>query len=267
MKNLILILLIFAVFSCTNDYSYVESLKENDINEIFKNRDIKGNPKKENEINDWMNLGLLNSPSKMTILKFDKNDKQDFKTTSYTFNESGFIITCENFFKENITTIVNYKYNDLKYKTQEITSSQYHSGKSIADFKYDNNGQKIYDSSIWHNIYLYDKNYNLICDLSFDADGNFLRKTVFYYNEKNQNHLTIEYVDDSNNFDMKIERKFNDKGLPIEEKYNLCKLYHGTPEVEIITYAYEFDENDNWIKRIRNSEKFGKTSEKRIFEY
>ncbi|WP_321298963.1 hypothetical protein [Marinifilum fragile] len=267
MKNLILIILLSVLFSCKSDYSYVESLCKNEIEEILQKGVPEGNPQEMNKNSDWLEWNLENSPTKVTILQFDNKDKQDFKTTTYTFNKNGYILTCENFFKGNLTTIVNYKYNDLRYKTQEIKSSPHYQRKSIDRFKYDKNGLKIYDNSPWHNIYLYGKNKKIICELIYDTNGSFLRKRLFYHNEKNQNHLTIEYVDDLNNPDIKVERKFNEKGLPIEEKFYLNESYHGNPYAEFITYSYKYDSSGNWIEKIRISDKFGKTSEKRLIEY
>lgn len=212
-----------------------------------------------------------------TIYKYD--DENRFEKVIFSFGGG--------LFREN-----NYKYDD-KDNFIEITV---HTGSDdlfvVYKYKYDNVGniieEKQNDSSgitISMNTFKYDGKENMIEHNCFFLKKSKLRllfKKKFKYDDRGKltemklNNLKISYKYDEKGYkteekiditlgrsDQKTNYKYDNYGNVIEERTTYPKYKY----TSTVTYKYEFDDNNNWIKRIVYLDKKPISITERTIEY
>lgn len=267
MKQIFSILTILFFTNCVNDYSYVDSLTTKEIIGLLKSVSTETNPTTRVNGNSLVDFQLKSNPKSLTIINYD-NKENGKKRTTYFFDQTGRLLNYKNYMGEMVTTEVNCLYDTLGYKIQEITSSPHFASKSIVNFKYNSKGNKIYENGGgFPSVYVYDDQSRLICRLSYCNDSTFARKSIFYYDSKNNNIEVKEFIEEHKGIDLRIEKQYNDNKLIELEKYFFSERYYGKPRIDTIKYEYKYDSNGNYIEKTRISDKFPPIIERRIIEY
>lgn len=89
---------------------------------------------------------------------------------------------------------------------------------------------------------VYDKNQNLIKNLSYDVMGNLISKEVYKYKD---NQLVVSYYYENDELVLQKDFAYNNIGFLMQEKVQFIQL----DKVDNISYTYDFDEKKNWIKK------------------
>jgi len=107
---------------------------------------------------------------------------------------------------------------------------------------------------------VFDKNNNLLEISFFDVLGSLTSKKEYQY--KNNQLITILLYE---NKELQIQQDFtyNNLGFLVKEEVKTLK----SKKVDIITYTYDFDEKENWIKKNKYINSVPVSLEERSIEY
>lgn len=168
-----------------------------------------------------------------------------FSYTVYNYNEQNVKISCK-----------EYNADNSLYLTITFTSNE---DGLITKADYDRLSQKSYDDERYSIDVEYDKYYqNLFTNIIFKNDykGNILEEKYITQNgalsfkilnnyDYKYNRVGIKYYNNSGNVSWRKKLKYDSKGNVIESK-----LFESNRLALVSKFEYEFDNNNNWIKRI-----------------
>lgn len=221
------------------------------------------------------------------IEKMGKIVEKEIESYSFTlFNEEGNAL---NYFQKSKNTsisndmiIENGDENDsntnfLKYSYKYNTK-----GQIVEENTYDSNGLLIQKSIYEYNLegYIeecreYDNEGKLISSKRYDSKGNIIEKNTYDKNRKLHEREVFKYdlekktvekntYDSERNFKKKEIYKYNSKGNEIEyNSFNLEEMF----DWKCVTSQYEYDQRNNWIKRIENDGDNYKVTTRKIVYY
>ncbi|HBN05958.1 MAG TPA: hypothetical protein DD434_09255 [Bacteroidales bacterium] len=225
-----------------------------------------------------------------TFLGVEKSGEiveKELESYSFTlYNEEG--NTLNYFQKSKNTSISNHKIKENGDENDSNTnflkySYKYNSkGQIVEENTYDSNGLLIQKSIYEYNVkgYIeecreYDIEGKLISSKRYDSKGNIIerniydrkgklnRKELFKY-EFDKNTVEKNTYDSERNFKKKEIYKYNSKGNVIEyNSFNLEEMF----DWKCITSQYEYDQRNNWIKRIINDGENYKVTTRKIVYY
>ena len=89
---------------------------------------------------------------------------------------------------------------------------------------------------------MYDKDENLIKNLSYDVMGTLISKEVYKYKD---NQLVTSYYYENDELVLQKDFAYNNIGFLMQEKVQFIQL----DKLDTISYTYDFDEKKNWIKK------------------
>lgn len=130
--------------------------------------------------------------------------------------------------------------------------------KTLITYDYQGKAEEGYKgdgSSAYKEFSTFDDKGNTIQVIRYGADGDLIYKKVFDYNNKG-NKTREAFYDDKGSLRNETRMKYDEMGNEIENVY-----YSGASIVSQYYYSYEYDEKQNWTKRIEGKKvsKFGKT--------
>jgi TonB family protein len=131
-----------------------------------------------------------------------------------------------------------FSYDDNNNRTESVFW-----GQSVVDGKPDNSGSPL----IFKQAIRLDDSGRPAEIHEYESFGTFSSTRFYTYDDKGR--VKELAVAENDLVQSRCEFKYNDKGLPIEE---ICKGKDSANSVKT-TYKYEYDGDDNWIKKIASS--------------
>jgi len=245
----------------------------------------KGSVNKEQK-NDWMEDGLKGKVKIFTqvyyeaIDHFGKIEKGEragsfFDNLQMIYDKKGNKIEVNEYdaYEGNLLWKYTYKYDEKGNKIEFIVFDSDDSLDEKYTYKYDEKGDQIeligYDSDgnfIGKHTYKYDEKGNKIETNYYNSDNSLEYKHTYKYDEKGNQIETNLYNSDGsldNKATYKATYKYDEEGNKIEE--NWCDS-DGNPSNKY-TFQYEYDEYNNWTKKIEFKNEFPKTIAERKYQY
>lgn len=269
MKNVTLLLLITILTSCISNQKNNKIGSEINADNDLGKLNLKGNVKSIKQISykafdifGELQKGEVNNVGNSCFyLTFNENGNEiekiyynsdgtvdDKWITKY--DEEGNEIENNNFTSDgSLLFKLIHKFDN---KGNRIESNTYNSDGSInsnSTHKYDE--KENYIESISHisdgysakkETYSYDDKGNVIEKNGYEADGSIRFKFLFHYDDKG-NKIEDSYI--TSDYTTNSTFKFDNKGNVIEELESINKS-----ESIKNKYTYEYDEKDNWIKKV-----------------
>jgi len=226
-------------------------------------------------------IEMQNLKGKVKILKetrynaeeeFDEIPKEDMRywvTTMKVFDEKGNLIEQ---IQDDSDGNMYYKWT-LKYDEKgNIEGNEYSADGSLNRkevYKYAEKGNLIemsgydFDGSLMYKfVYKYDNKRHLIEHSLYNPDGNLREKSIYKYDNKG-NKIEEDKYHSNGSLDYTLAYKYDKKGNVIDEGWynrvgNLIPQY---------TYKYEYDEKNNWIKKIKYDDDVATVITVREIEY
>jgi len=215
------------------------------------------------------------------------------------YNEKGFLIERNSYLDGTLYLIEIYTYDDNDNNIEVFQStSEGENGKVIYNYddkgnlieensyypddslkasykytnKYDNNDNLIEQNTYlsngslsWREIYTYDKNGKLIENNKYQSNGSFDNKDTFKYDNNGYLIEITRYLPDSSLY-YKDRYIYDEKGNPIERNYDRPSDGKFTTSFKD-TYQYDYDEKNNWIKKVHFKDKIPKHIIEREIKY
>ena len=183
------------------------------------------------------------------ILKDSKGKLISSEIFEYNNNNQNYITTYGP--DGSLSERLAYSYNKKHFKLQKIVSyDSKGQEKEVKAYSYRKRKQtKTIETSnpkskIVHNTKLYDKDNNLIEELSFDVMGDLQLKKTNIYEGGNLMKVLIYKKD---KLIIKKSFTYNNLGFLINEKVQSLL----NDKIDIITYSYDFDSKANWTKKVK----------------
>lgn len=205
--------------------------------------------------NDWEKENLLGRVKQVEMQRFEANENGSLgaKLPDHSrtlFNENGKYLLREEKYDENIGFSTHYSYNELGFLQEEKRfQTNIDAMLKRTVYTYDEQGNEIqlqnYNSEggLESNIVIEHKPYQVEAFI-YDTQGNWRgRYTIVYDAQGNEIELVV-YAQNGEPI-IKDISVYDAKNHRIERNYS--HLYQGINTVR--TYAYEFDEQGNWIKQ------------------
>jgi YD repeat-containing protein len=191
------------------------------------------------------------------FVTFGVSDVKTENITTFSYNDKKRLIE-----KKTVNAVYTYKYDENGNKIEEKkfykNSESNDNFEELISFKYDDSGNVIEENHQSFNslmnlniknctLFRYDKNKNLLEEkyYSISSSGEMTFNNIVIYNYDNNNNLVEKTEKGANgNLISKNTFKYNEIGLVVEE-------------IEINSYGdnykqnfkYEFDKENNWIKK------------------
>jgi len=224
--------------------SGIDEIKDEDVYFEYE-YDKKGNLIKKNKCLD--NIGgtidweyLYDDDNKLLEIKEFLNSENDCsrETDIYKYDNNGQLIEVD-------------QYNMNGYLSTKWVFEHFNEGKLKKSYHYAN--------GFLHMSFLYnfDENGNPLEVIIYNGDGKLLDRTTYKFDTKCFKLEKIIYCQwDSSIIQEKDTYKYNDDGNLIEHKSYRFDIEEDTKNNWNISYKYEFDKNNNWIKKIQFSNGF-----------
>lgn len=245
-------------------------------------------------------LDLTRIPEINSSGKYDQYERKIniIGKTIYKYDENNLRIEKRNYDKSGsleIKIIYNYDENGNEVEKKLINKNGSLIGKTL--FEYNKKNNKIKEIKFDENGKLktivnskYDENENQSVVVTYDSTNRILSKTVYntienkkgkeqeynFYNSNDVFMKKIIFKEDVNGFSLGISEFYSDGTLYYkseninDSKGNVIESKLSIPEKKLsskTTYEYEFDEKDNWTKKIEYKNGIAETMTIRVFKY
>lgn len=242
------ITLSFNAIEANGNYSKAGYYFSNEIGWIYQ-YNIKGNLTKQNKLTDSLNLSksidryenifesdINNKINK--IVKKDKRDNTSDKTYSYEYGKHGEIYRIS-ILKSNNDL---YYSNTLKYnkKTKQIISKKTENKNSKSTYKFE---YKKLDNGNIEFIKYDNRKINEI--ITFDKTGNVIEKK-----ESRSQIISRSPMKTKSYYEIETYQYDTYDNVIKQEKTKSEVIIEFNKDNPIRTYKYEYDDNNNWIKKI-----------------
>ncbi len=238
-KILFLFALCLAFVACNNSSDFVDKSEEKTARMSNVDIDIAS----INKIEYYGDIEMPDSIGELYNRYYREFDKNGFQVLQESFG------SLDNLIEKKITEVDEYGYILKEDVIDGFTGEFSHESK-----------------------YTYDELGNVVKIESFDKDHDLMSENVYEYNENGALLSTCSRFGGNNDEQMRNEYKYNDDGKLIycfsqdftnsyfrvynydyNEKGHVCNKLVLTDDDKVIqdfTYDYEFDQKDNWIKKI-----------------
>ncbi len=249
-RSLLLLVLmgLFLNFSFTH-YQKTDLEKSGIFGKVKSIRETNYSVSNKPENNSQENIVLDNLTS--FNLDGDRQKKSEYKDgvlfsyITYKYDHKNVLAGSDEYNADNSLYLsISYSSNDKGFVTDahynRILQKTYDNDRLSIAVEYD----KYYQNLFTHVFYKNDFKGNVLEEKYFTGEGNLSYKLTYKYDYK-YNKVEIKYYNKSGNLSWRKKLKYDSKGNKTESKF-----FESNRLAMVSKYVYEFDQNDNWVKRV-----------------
>lgn len=218
-----------------------------------------------NSRTDWKELSLKGSVKSLrqidypaiekggAVIKGERKSGISFQDEFKLFNDKGMLLEENSFMSiDDLGLKVSYKYDEQNYKIERV--GNYNDGSVLFKniLKYSNNRHtvetKTYkgsDKFEQKDKAVYDDHFRLTEQYGYLPDGKQFYKSTYTY-DQDGNLKEHSYFDETDKLQSRTIYVYDKQGNAVEWLW-----YRGDGIVDRhLTYAYDFDEKNNWVRRV-----------------